>query len=251
MACGGAALRPAPPAAPVAVPATPAPISAPPEPRRRADIAAPPLADAPTSADEWQAAHEAQLRTRGRASAELVLLGDSLARGWFASRAFQKQWRQRKPLDLALAGDQTQQLLWRIEHGALTGLSPRLVIVSAGSENLSHGFSPAETARGVAAVLSQIRDRLPDSHTLLLGLLPAGQTSSDPRRAAIDATNAELRRLGGDRITVVEPGGTFLEADGSLTPSAMTDFEHPTALGYEALTLTVSLVAESLLQRSH
>ena len=218
-----------------------------PESRLRADVAAPPLADA-ASAQEWQARHDAQLQVQGRASAELVLFGDSLAHGWFASRAFQKQWRKRKPLDLGLAGDQTPQLLWRIEHGALDGLAPRLVIVSAGSENLSHGFSPAQTARGVAAVLSQLRERLPASHTLLLGLLPAGQAASDPRRSAIDATNAELRRLSDDHVTVVEPGGSFLEADGSLTPGVMSDAEQPTALGYEALTLTVSLVAERLLQ---
>jgi lysophospholipase L1-like esterase len=233
-----------------AVPAPPAEIIAPPEPRLRADVAALPLASATSDAGDWQAQHDAQLHAQGRAVAELVVLGDSLAQGWFASRAFQKQWRKRKPLDLALAGDQTQQLLWRIEHGTLDGLAPRLVIVSVGGENLAHGFSPAETARGVAAVLSRLHERLPASQTLLLGLLPMGQTASDPRRSASEATNAELRRLGGDHVTMVEPGGTFLEADGRITPGTLNDSGQPSALGYEALTLTVSLVAERLLQGS-
>jgi lysophospholipase L1-like esterase len=180
--------------------------------------------------------------------AQLVVLGDSLAAGWFASRAFQKQWGKRRPLNLALSGDQTQQLLWRVEHGALSGLAPRVVLVSAGSENLTHGFSPAEVARGVSAVLGRIREQLPASQILLLGLLPLGASASDPLRIAGDATNVELRRLGGDRITVVDTGGVFLEADGSLTPGVMADSVQLTALGHEALTLSVSLVAERLLQ---
>jgi len=151
VACGGAA-RPVPPPAASAAPPplAPEPVARPepePEPRPRADIAAPPLASS-NLASEWQARHEALLNAPGRSAAQLVLLGDSLADGWFASRAFQKQWAKRRPLNLALTGDQTQQLLWRVEHGALAGLAPRLVIVWAGSENLTYGFSPQRRRAG-------------------------------------------------------------------------------------------------------
>jgi lysophospholipase L1-like esterase len=253
LACGGPA-RPAPPPAPSPAPppVASAPV-APPEPERprlRADVASPPSAEG-SNPGEWQARHEALLGAPGRSAAQLVLIGAALADGWFASRAFQKQWGKRKPLNLALSGDQTQQLSWRVEHGALAGLSPRLVVVSAGGENLTQGFSPAETARGVSAVLDRIREQLPKSPILLLGLLPRGASAADPLRATGDATNAELRHLEGDRVTFVDVGGVFLESDGSLTPQVMAaDDVHLTALGYEALTLSVSLVAERLLQGS-
>jgi lysophospholipase L1-like esterase len=249
-ACSGPA-RPAPP--PTALPAPPpvapepVPPPAPEPPRLRADVASPPSSEG-SNAGEWQARHEALLRAPGRSAAQLVLLGDALADGWFASRAFRKQWDKRKPLNLALSGDQTQQFLWRLEHGALGGLSPRLVIVSAGGENLTQGFSPAETARGVSAMLDRIREQLPATQILLVGLLPRGVSATDPLRATGDATNVELRRLEGNRVTFVDVGGVFLESDGSLTPEVMADDVRLTALGYEALTLSVSLVAERLLQ---
>jgi len=247
VACGGAAPAAPPPAALPAPSVTPEPVARPePEPRLRADLAAPPLAGA--NAGEWQARHEALLSAPGRSTAQLVLLGDSLAEGWFASRAFKKQWGKHKPLNLALNGDQTQQVLWRVEHGALAGLSPRLVIVSVGSENLRHGFSAAETARGVRALLDRIVEQLPASQILLLALLPQGATATDPLRVAGDATNAELRRLGSKPITLVEVGSVFLENDGTLTPDVMADDVHLNALGYEALTMSVSLVAQGLLK---
>jgi len=250
VACGAAAPATPPPAALPAPSVTPEPVAPPePQPRLRADLAAPPLGDA-ASASEWQARHEALLRAPGRSAARLVLLGDSLAEGWYASRAFKKQWGKHKPLNLALDGDQTQQVLWRVEHGALAGLSPRLVIVSAGSENLTHGFSAMETARGVSALLDRIVEQLPASQILLLALLPRGATATDPLRVAGDATNAELRRLGGTPITFVEPGSVFLESDGTLTPDVMADDVHLNALGYEALTMSVSLVAQDLLKKA-
>jgi len=257
--CSGAERRAPPPPAPlVPAPLAPAPVVEPDvEPALPADVASPPLADEPQiSVGEWHERHQALLRAPGRTAARLVVLGDSIADGWCGSRAFGKQWGKLKPLNLALPAEQTQQLLWRIEQGALDGLSPRLVIVSIGIENLAHGASPADTAGGVRAVLDAVREKLPASGVLVLALLPAGQSTADPRRAPIQAVNSQLSQLGralaaeADRVLVSDVGGVFLEPDGSIPSEVMSDFVHPTALGYEALTVSVSLVAEHLLRAS-
>jgi len=258
--CGSAERRaPAQPVAaapPAATTLVPPPIT---EPERRADLAAAPLEDAPgISADVWRERHEALLRAPGRDAAKLVLLGDTIAQGWGDSRAFAKKWGKLRPLNLALAAEQTQHLLWRIEHGALDGLSPRLAIVAVGSENLTHGFSPRATAQGVSVVVRSVHERLPDAAILVVGLLPAGQSPGDARRAPIESVNAQLREVladfaqsdpvAADRIIVSDVGGTFLDADGSMSQGVMEEFTRPTALGYEALTLSLSLVAERLLR---
>lgn len=258
--CGSAERRAAAPA----VPGAPAPAAtplAPPiaEPERRADLAAAPLEGAPgIDADEWRERHEALLGAPGRGAAELVLLGDTIAQGWGASRAFVKKWGKLRPLNLALAAEQTQYLLWRIDHGALEGLSPRLAIVALGSENLTHGFSARATAQGMGAVVRRVHEELPKAAILVLGLLPAGQSPTDARRAPIEAVNAELREVvasvtrgdpgAAERIIVSDVGGTFLDADGGMSQGVMEEFIYPTPLGYEALTLSVSLVAERLLR---
>lgn len=202
----------------------------------------------------WRERYEAQLAaTRsngaGRSQAELVVLGDSIADGWYASRSFTRQWLKQRPLNLALPGDQTQHLLWRIEQGALDGLQPRVVVLMVGVENLIAGFSPEETAAGVRALVSRLRSGLPNTRVLVVSLLPAGQAPGDPLRARIEATNRELGALAEPkRVVVVDVGGMFIDADGTISPAVMSDFSMPTELGYTALTTALSLVTRQLLQ---
>ncbi len=214
--------------------------------REPPDQAAPPIGD-PTSLSAWQARHRAQLQAPDRGRSELVVLGDSLAEGWCASRSFQKQWGKRRPLNLGLALDQTRQVLWRIENGSLRGVSARVVIVALGMDTLGAGYSADETARGVRAVVERVRAELPRAAVLLLGVLPAGELDSDPRRAAIATTNAALQRMAEpERVVVADVGNMFLDEQGQLSESVMSDFVHPTPLGYDALTMSASLLAESL-----
>ncbi len=220
------------------------------QPALRADIARVPDSDRPgLSIADWHARVDAQLNAPQRNQARLVMLGDSMANAWFESRSFQKQWRKQQPLNLAVSGDQTPHLLWRIERGILDGLAPRLVLLSIGADSLDAGFQPEDTAQGIRAVLEQVRAKLPQTPVLLLALLPAGQHRGDARRGLIDATNRQLSALAEpDRVLVVDVGGMFIEADGSLSTLAMADFAHPTEIGHEALTTSVSLVAQQLMQ---
>jgi lysophospholipase L1-like esterase len=202
-----------------------------------------------TSLSAWQARHTAQLESPDRGRSELVVLGDSLAEGWCASRSFQKQWGRRRPLNLGLSLDQTRQVLWRIENGSLQGVSARVVIVALGMDTLGAGYSADETARGIRAVVERVRSELPRAAILVLGVLPAGELETDPRRHAIVATNAALQGLAEpDRVVVADVGNMFLDGQGKLSESVMSDFVHPTPLGYDALTMSASLLAEDLLR---
>lgn len=258
LGCGGAPV-PTPTAAP-AQPTPPTSIGAPPPApppsvaRPRADVAAMPEGDRPDlPLAVWLERHEALLndaRANGtrRSQSRLVVLGDSIADGWYASRSFTQQWLKDRPVNLALPGDQTQHLLWRIDQGVLDGLEPRLVVLMVGVFNLIAGFSPEETAAGVQALLSRVRSELPSARVLVVSLLPAGQTSSDPLRARIEATNRALGALAEpNRVVVVDVGGMFIDADGTISPSVMSDFLLPTELGYRALTTALSLVTRQLM----
>jgi lysophospholipase L1-like esterase len=197
----------------------------------------------------WRERHAAQLGEARRRQAGLVVLGDSIADGWYSSRSFTRQWTRERPLNLALPAEQTQHLLWRIDQGALEGLQPRLVVLMVGVFNLIAGFSPEETAAGVEALLSRVRKELPGTRVLVVSLLPAGQAPGDPLRARIEATNRELGALAEpDRVVVVDVGGMFIDADGTISPSVMNDFLLPTELGNLALTTALSLVTRQLLQ---
>jgi lysophospholipase L1-like esterase len=228
----------APAAEPIEIPSGP----------ERPDQASPRRVEQPwMSLAEWRRRYERQLALPGRKQAQMVVLGDSIVEAWCDSAAFRSQFGARAPLNLGLGGDQTQHLLWRIDHGILDGLAPRVAILLIGVNNLGNGFSPEETALGVRAVLDRLRQKLPGTPVLLLAVLPAGETSGDGLRTKIVATNPELLALAvPGQVRVADLGGVLLEGDGSISRATMGDFLHPTAAGYQRLTSAVRPLVDEL-----
>lgn len=179
---------------------------------------------------------ESLIRTGGT---ELVFIGDSITDGWRADpqrETFEDYFGRYRPYNIGIGGDETQHVLWRITHGELDGLAPKLVVLMIGTNNLANGnrMTPEETADGVAAVVEAIRRKLPNSRILLLGIFPRANRSDDPLRLAVNATNRIIARLE-DRRTVfyLDIGAKFLGSDGTMSRDVMPDYLHPNARGYQ------------------
>ncbi|WP_170841891.1 GDSL-type esterase/lipase family protein [Sphingomonas gellani] len=176
------------------------------------------------------------IRTGGT---NLIFVGDSITDAWRSDpqrEIFEDYFGRYRPYNIGIGGDETQHVLWRINHGELDGLKPKLVVLMIGTNNLANAnrMSPAETADGVAAVVEAIRAKLPGSKILLLGIFPRANRSDDPLRRAVNATNAIIAGLQ-DRKTVyyTDIGSKFLDADGTLPGNIMPDYLHPNAKGYQ------------------
>eukprot|EP00593_Proboscia_inermis_P017201 CAMPEP_0171307900 /NCGR_PEP_ID=MMETSP0816-20121228/17963_1 /TAXON_ID=420281 /ORGANISM="Proboscia inermis, Strain CCAP1064/1" /LENGTH=215 /DNA_ID=CAMNT_0011790397 /DNA_START=14 /DNA_END=661 /DNA_ORIENTATION=+ len=179
------------------------------------------------------------------------------------------------PLVLAIGGDQTQHLLWRLQHGELLdGIvqDDSLFIMLIGTNNIGSGSLPEPTARGVIAVAEYILQRFDTGRLLLLQLLPRGdnqrlkkkcppQCQDDGTtplesfmpyiRKVNDITKGEVQKLrtihGQERIDLVDCGSLFvkendLEGTGSVNMQTvhvkkglMPDFLHPNAKGQRLL----------------
>lgn len=170
---------------------------------------------------------------------DLIFVGDSITDWWRNDPQrdlFAANFAKYRPYNIGIAGDETQHVLWRIEHGELDGLTPKLVVLMIGTNNLANAnrMNPAETADGVAAVVQAIRVRLPRSKILLLGIFPRANRSDDPLRIAVGETNAIIAGLE-DRKTVfyLDLGTRFLEPDGTLPGELMPDYLHPDVAGYK------------------
>ena len=91
--------------------------------------------------------------------------------------------RPRRAARFGIGGDSTQHLLWRLDHGEIDGIHPKVVVLLIGTNNLvSH--TPAEIAEGITAVVAKLREKLPASRILLLGLFPARRLRTIPRAFA-------------------------------------------------------------------
>jgi lysophospholipase L1-like esterase len=170
---------------------------------------------------------------------DLVFVGDSITDGWRSDpqrEIFEDYFGRYRPYNIGIGGDETQHVLWRIQHGELDGLSPKLVVLMIGTNNLANAnrMTPEETADGVAAVVGAIRGKLPAAKILLLGIFPRANRSDDPMRTAVNATNRIIAGLE-DRKTVFyrDIAASMLERDGTLSGAVMPDYLHPNAKGYQ------------------
>jgi lysophospholipase L1-like esterase len=191
-------------------------------------------------AEEWLAHHQRQLHASNRARAKVVFLGDSITEGWGASPAYRDTFAKYSPLNLGIAGDCTQNVLWRVENGALDGTDPRVVVLMVGINNLAGGFTPEQTMQGVRAIVDDVRRRVPGARVLLLAVLPARQDAANRLRQRIIETNRLLRSLEQPgHVELHDVGSVLLEPDGSISKTVLRDFVHPTPLGYERLSQAV------------
>jgi len=196
----------------------------------------------------WLQRHEDFVRIARQGDIDVLFLGDSITDFWrkdtFLGYArgravWDKYFAPLGAANFGISGDRTQHVLWRIEHGELTGIHPKVVVLMIGTNNTGTETDGAirnttpEVIAGVTAVVREIRARLPRSRILLLGIFPRGK-KSDPRRAQVAEVNAAIATLDdGSHIHFLDIGASFLEPDGTLPASIMPDLLHPNEKGYQ------------------
>lgn len=183
----------------------------------------------------WMKRHE-QINSRAvPGQVDLVFIGDSITQGWEgAGRAtWDKFVGSRKAINVGISGDRTQHVLWRLDNGNVAGISPKVAVVMIGTNNAAAN-DPAHTAAGIEAIVGKLRDKLPNTKILLLGVFPRGGTPADALRRKNAAVNEIIATLDdGRHVFYLDIGPKFLTADGTLEKSIMPDLLHLSPRGYE------------------
>lgn len=197
----------------------------------------------------WKEKFASNVNASKKSQASLVFLGDSITDGMVvASDAMERCWSKDNPLVLGVPGDCTQNLLWRIQHGEVDSLKPKLFVVLIGTNNMRTN-SDREIFQGIAAVVHELRTRLPKAKVLVLGLLPCevGILPAPSKRVALIN---ELLRNGiadGRDVFYIDAGQFFLSPDDSISRKTMPDYLHPSKVGYKLLFSAIKPTVDRLL----
>jgi lysophospholipase L1-like esterase len=186
----------------------------------------------------------------------VVFLGDSIIYFWGDTGRVDQgsQWWNGlfAPVGAAnfgISGDQTGNVLWRIQNGELAG-RPRVVVLEVGINNLFTGQTPAETVAGITAVVRAIHAASPQTQVLLLGILPVGAGIDEPLRIEVTQVNASIAGLG--RLTYVryiDAGASLLGTGGVDLPGVRIDNYHPSSAGYAILSNVIAGALAQMLRR--
>lgn len=172
----------------------------------------------------------------------LYFAGDSITRRWGATDypQFLAHWRETfhgwNAGNFAWGGDATQNMLWRLRHGELEGVNPKVVVLLAGTNNLGRDGADdakiADITRGITAVVAEIRERAPLAKIILMGILPRNDVPG--LMPAINRINDNIARIAdGKTVRYLNINGRLADAEGNLHPGIAVDRLHLGLKGYE------------------
>ena len=177
---------------------------------------------------------------------DVALVGDSITARW-KGETWDKHWGSYRAVNMGIGGDQTQNVLWRLQNGQLDGYKARLFIVMIGTNNMwDKNADPADVAEGIKAILDLIKAKQPEAKILLLGIFPTGE-KPNPGREKRAAVNERITKFAGGPVQYMDIGAKFLEPDGTISKEVMNDFLHLAPKGYAIWAEAISGKVKELL----
>lgn len=209
------------------------------------------------SIDWWLPRHEQKIADAKAIAAkggtiDLLFVGDSITQGWEKEGAasWEKYYAKRNAFNIGFGGDRTENVLWRLQHNAIEGMSPKLVVMMIGTNNTGHRReNPATTAAGIKSLLAELQQRLPESKILLLAIFPRDETPDGELRKINTGINEIIKHYADNqRIFFADVNSVFLTKNGVLPKDVMPDLLHPNEKGYELLAKALEPHLQKLLK---
>ena len=182
----------------------------------------------------WLGEHEAiGARMRQLRDADIVFIGDSITAHFSDEGRFGRLLPGRTALNLAVPGDQTENVLWRLDRLDLAALHPRQAVLLIGTNNLRGDDSACDILAGIAAIERRVRAAWPQVQLVVLGILPRGEGMAFALERRRDV-NAGLRQMGVERgFSFIDPTEAFVCGGSNACGYYRDDLLHLLAAGYE------------------
>lgn len=200
------------------------------------DIAEPAYRASPRLDKNSQLVHEELLQKKTQGQIDVYFIGDSITRRWGTSDAQYKalldNWNENfygwNAGNFGWGADRTQNILWRLEHGELDGVNPKVIVLMAGTNNVG-SLTPIdddrrrihEITRGLQEIIKLARKKAPRATILLTGIPPRNDNLAV--MPTINGINAQLAKLAdGKKIRFIDINDKLADSNGKLF-EGMTD----------------------------
>jgi lysophospholipase L1-like esterase len=210
--------------------------------RQPARVVGPADQPAPRADQNSMTAHAQLVKKARTGRIDVYFVGDSITRRWGALDypELLANWRSNffgwNAANFGWGADRIQNILWRLEHGELDGVRPRIVVVLAGTNNV--GAPPggdekiADITRGLKAIVDVCQRRAPNATIILTAIFPRNDNMAV--LPEIDRINAYLASLAdGRKIRFINVNDRLADKDGRLFDGMTRDKLHPTLKGYQ------------------
>lgn len=173
---------------------------------------------------------------------DILWVGDSITDNWDNTpenlAVWKKYFGQYRMLNIGLGGISSAQCLARIDSPATKNISPRMIIVMIGTNDVGYlKMQPEVAIEGNRKILARLRTRWPEAQILHLAVFPSDPHDPTPqsaRRQRILKVNEALPAMSdGKNIVFMNIHDLFMDQDGIMHRETHPDLVHPNAAGYE------------------
>lgn len=185
------------------------------------------------SIERWRAMHAEDKAIAAQGDIELLFIGDSITEGW-PPALWERYFGDYNAANFGIGGDKTENLLWRLNNGAVGQLEPKVVSLLIGVNNFGLSqHAPDDVARGVQAVVETLLDAFPETKILLHGIFPHQQAAEHPARAQVRQVNKQIATLAEhERVYFLDIGDQLVTDSGDISQDIMPDYLHLSEAGY-------------------
>ena len=199
---------------------------------------------APRTDQNSMTAHEQLLAKARQGRIDVYFEGDSIVRRWGALDypELLANWNANffgwNAANFGWGADRTEHMLWRLDHGELDGVDPRVIVLLAGTNNV--GTEPrddrtvADIARGIKAIVDVCRRKAPQATIILTAIFPRNDNMAVV--PTIERINRKLAGFAdGRRVRFLTINDRLADAEGRLLDGVLNarDKLHPTLAGYQ------------------
>lgn len=195
------------------------------------------------------AAHAQLLQKAHAGHIALYFLGDSITRRWGTAdlqyHELYENWLQNfrgwNAADFGWGGDTTANILWRLEHGELDGVNPRVIVLLAGTNDLGASLrsqqrpeaTEEQVVTGITALLTACHGRAPRATLILTSITP--RIDHRELLPLISRINRRLARLAAGRhLRYLDIHQRMIDGRGEPYPGMlMPDGLHLAVGGYQ------------------
>ncbi len=197
-----------------------------------------PAAQAMKKSSKWWNGMHREIIGKLSSDPELILIGNSIFQSVNdAEEIWKKHLDQYRTVNMGISGDRTENVIWRLQHGALENIDPRVAVILIGTNNVDGNHyltisTPEELAGGIWRICEIVQEKLPGTRILLMGILPYGKRPNF-RNNIIKATNRLISRFPerDPDIHYTDIGYLYQNDNGGVKKELMPDFLHPDAEG--------------------
>ncbi len=209
----------------------------------------PPIAaDVPVSRADTNSliAHSQLIEKAKKGRIDIYFEGDSITRRWGATDypRLLANWNENffgwNAANFGWGGDRIQNILWRLNNGELDGIKAKIIVLLAGTNNIGSAIPNgvedtvvADITKGLQAVVTAIRTKVPEATIIITGIFPRNDDTSV--MPAINKINGNLAKMAeGGNVRFLSINDKLADATGMLFDGMMdTDRLHPAEKAYQ------------------